>query len=80
MTANTIEQQKILYSQQVAAHTLRQWYSIPFVQMMSGKDMKDSSPDPPGRETVPCSGAANGTSTNGSCGQNDTKGMLLNTV
>lgn len=40
MTTSTIEQQKILYSKQLAAHTIRLWSSVRTVQMMAGYDLK----------------------------------------
>ncbi|KXN83583.1 hypothetical protein AN958_01148 [Leucoagaricus sp. SymC.cos] len=52
MTASTVERQKILYSQQVAEHTLRQWNSIPFVQLMAGKG-STAKLHGPGQENVP---------------------------
>ncbi|KAJ3576136.1 hypothetical protein NP233_g642 [Leucocoprinus birnbaumii] len=58
MTASTVEQKKIIYSQQLAAHTIRQWNSIPLVQIMAGKDLYDKMAES-GKQNTPQSRASN---------------------
>jgi hypothetical protein len=52
MTTNTVEQQKILYAKQVAAHTIRLWSSIRTVQMMAGYDLKAKQLNEPPTPTL----------------------------
>ena len=40
MTASTMEQRKLQYAQQLAAHTLRQWNSAQLVKILTEKDVK----------------------------------------
>lgn len=52
MTTSTVEQQKILYSKQLAAHTIRLWSSVRTVQMMAGYDLKAKQLNEPPTSTL----------------------------
>ncbi|TFK41343.1 hypothetical protein BDQ12DRAFT_721026 [Crucibulum laeve] len=47
MTADTVEQQKQLYSKQLAAHTLRQWNSV---RQNTSQDSQNKRPGKPSND------------------------------